>query len=137
MTRSERLAERLLEPLNPSLIVIFGVYTVVWGLWILCPFWDVFVAAPLYATMAGIGSEYIWGTIATACGLIICRGALKPSYRNIQLGALVGFFHWLVIATLYFMGDWTSTGGITSATFALYSAIVWVNIKVNKARYLS
>jgi hypothetical protein len=43
--------------------------------------------------------------------------------------------HWLTIAILYFMGDWTSTGGITSLTFAFYAALVWVNIKVNPEYY--
>lgn len=67
-----------------------------------------------------------------ACGMLICHGAVKPSYRNLHVGAFVGFLHWIVIGTLYFMGDWTSTGGLTAAAFAVYCALIWVNIKVNK-----
>jgi hypothetical protein len=135
MTRVEKVAQQLLKPINTAFIVIFGVYTIVWGFWVFCPFWTVFTQAPLYAVMASISTEYVWGLIAMACGLLISRGAFYPSRRNLQWGMFVGFLHWLTIAILYFMGDWTSTGGITSLTFAVYAALVWVNIKVNPEYY--
>ncbi len=135
MTRREKIARALLRPINPSVIIILGIYTVVWGLWIVNPFWSVFSHAPLYAAMAAFASEYFWGWTAIISGLFIIRGALKPSYYNIQLGAFIGFFHWIVITVFYFAADWQSTGGITSLTFAVYSAIVWLNIKVNRANY--
>lgn len=131
MTKTEKLAQSLLKPINPSVIIVLGIYTIVWGLWIFNPFWDVFTVSPLYSTMAGIGSEYIWGMIAIVSGIIICRGAVVPEFNNIQLGSLIGFFHWLVISTLYFIADWHSTAGLSAAAFAIYSGLVWVNTKVN------
>lgn len=135
MTRRDKIARALLKPINPSIIIVLGVYTVVWGLWIISPFWSVFSAAPLYSAMSSIAPEPVWGIIAVVSGLTTMRGALKPSYKNLQLGSFIGFFHWLVIAILYFIGDWTNTGGITALAFALYSAIVWVNIKVNSSLF--
>jgi hypothetical protein len=135
MTRTERVAVSLLRPINPSVIIILGLYTVVWGLWIVNPFWAVFAQAPVFSAMMGYASEVVWGCIAIGAGLLIMRGALKPSYRNLQLGALVGCLHWLTIGILFFMGDWMNTGGISAIAFALYSAVVWVNIKVNRGQY--
>lgn len=135
MTKPERLAQQLLKPINPTIIIVLGIYTIVWGLWIACPFFDVFTASPLYATMAGIGSEYIWGSIAMVSGLIICRGAIKPRFGNIQFGAFIGFFHWTLISILYFIADWHSTAGLSAAAFAVYSGLVWVNTKVNHKVY--
>ena len=135
MNRREKVALSLLKPINPSLIIILGVYTVVWGLWILNPFWDVFASAPLYSQMAHIANEYVWGGIAITAGLIITRGATKPSYSNIQIGAIVAFFHWFTISILYFVGDWMNTGGITALMLAVYSGIVWLNIKVNRHHF--
>lgn len=142
MTRSEKLAESLLKPINPSIIIILGVYTVVWGLWIANPFWTVFTQAPLYNALATIsptfiGAEVFWGLIAVVSGLVTMRGAMKPSYENLKFGSFVGFLHWFVIALLYFVGDWQSTGGITSLCFAIYSGLVWVNVKVNKTNFIS
>lgn len=135
MTRRDKIADSLLRPINPSVIIILGFYTVVWGLWIANPFWTVFTQAPLYMAMMGIAAEWFWGVLAIGAGLLITRGATKPSYRNLQLGAFVGFFHWFVIGILYFIGDWMNTGGITALAFAVYSAIVWVNIKVNRRHF--
>jgi hypothetical protein len=135
MTKKERVVQSLLRPINPTVIIILGTYTVVWGLWLANPFWTVFTTAPLYSAMAAIFSEFVWGCIAIAAGLVIMRGALKPSYNNLHLGAFVASLHWLVIAIMYFMGDWMNTGGITSLTFFIYSAVVWVNIKINRHIY--
>lgn len=132
MSRVEKVAEGLLRPINPTVIIVLGVYTVIWGLWIFSPFWSVFAAAPLYSAMASISSEYVWGAVAVISGLFIMRGAMKPSYKNLSLGAFIGCLHWLVVALLYFASDWHSTGGITSLTFAIYSALVWANVRVNK-----
>lgn len=136
MTKTERVASGLLKPINPTVVIVLGLYTVVWGLWIFSPFWNVFDAAPLYSAMASIfPSEYVWGGIAIVAGNFIMRGAIHPSRRNLQFGAFTGALHWFVIALLYFAGDWTSTGGITSLTFAAYAALVWVNIKVNPEHF--
>lgn len=124
-----------MKPINPSVIIVLGFYTIVWGLWLLSPFWPVFSQAPLYSAMMGIGSEYFWGSVAVTSGALISRGAIKPSYMNLTVGSFVGFFYWLVVAILYFAGDWMNTGGITSLTFAIYSGLVWLNIKVNKDHF--
>lgn len=134
-TRGEIALKGLMRPLNPSIIVVLGLYTALWGFWIINPWWTVFTQAALYSAMADIAGECVWGGIALVAGLITTRGALKPSYHNLHLGAFVAFLHWFAIAVLYFMGDWTNTGGITSLTFAIYAALVWFNVKSNRAIY--
>lgn len=135
MTRLEKFADSLLKPINPSVIIILGLYTVVWGLWIISPWWSVFGAAPLYSAMASIANEYFWGGVAIGAGLVIVRGAVKPSYSNLHMGAFVAALHWFIIGLMYFVGDWMNTGGITAMTFAVYAGLIWVNIKVNKRLY--
>lgn len=135
MTRRERLAEQLLRPINPSIIVILGFYTIVWGLWIASPFWSVFEAAPLYTVLASVSSEIVWGSLAVLAGICVTYGAYHPSRRNLQFGSFVGSLHWFVIAIFYFLADWASTGGITALTFSVYSGLVWVNVKINGAYY--
>lgn len=135
MKKRDKLARSLLKPINPSIIIILGVYTILWGVWIINPLWTVFSHAALYSAMDAIAPEWWWGSVAIISGLVITRGALKPSYHNLHLGSFVACLHWLAIAILYFAGDWMNTGGITSLTFAFYSGIVWLNVKVNKEHY--
>lgn len=135
MTRTEKIAVGILRPINTSLTVIVGGYTILWGLWFICPFWSVLSSAALYSVMAEIAPGYVWGCIAVLAGAIITRGALKPSSANLQWGALAGFFHWFAISMMYFLGDFTNTGGITALVFALYFCVIWVNVKVNRCHY--
>jgi len=131
MTKKERFAEALLLPINPALVVLLGIYTVVWGLWIANPFWDVFSTAPLYSAMANIAAEYIWGGIAIAAGIVTIVGAVVRNYGTLTRGAAVAFLHWFVISIMYFMGDPLNTGGITSLVIASYAAVVYWNIRIN------
>lgn len=128
----EELRQTLLKPINPAIIVVLGLYTVVWGLWIALPWFSVFGHSAVYSVMSAYGSEYLWGGIAVASGLIIIRGSLKPIFWNIEIGSLVAFFFWLTISIFFFAGNWQSTAWLSSAAFALYSGIIWLNIKVNR-----
>lgn len=129
-------------PINPAVVVLLGIYTVAWGFWIANPFWTVFTQAQLYSAMnhaafvewvgmVGISPEVFWGTIAIACGVFIIIGAMKRSYKWLIRGSTIAFFHWGVIALMYFMGDWMNTGGITSLIFCIYGGFLWLNIRVN------
>ena len=126
-----RIIEALLRPVNRAVIIILGAYTVLWGVWVANPYWDVFTRAPLYDELNHFGSEPFWGIIAMVCGGITIYGATKPSFRALCAGAVVAFFHWLMISVFYFVGDWQNTGGITSLTFSILAAYIFLNIKVN------
>lgn len=128
----------MLQPINTAAIVILGVFTVIWGAWVANPFWDVFTSAKLYSALYNfapfttfIPPEIFWGCLAIICGLVTCRGALKRTYRTLTVGSGVMVWHWAMIATFYFIGDWHNTGGITSLVLACYAAFIYLNIKVN------
>src|SRR5688572_25957657 len=131
-----RLAHALLLPINPAAVVLLGIYTFVWGLWLASPFWTVFTQAPMFRVLAHvppdvIPAEYFWGTVAVVVGSITIYGAFKRYYKPLVIGASVAFWHWLMIAVFYFWGDWHNTGGITALIFAVYAAFVYLNIRVN------
>lgn len=134
MVKEYKLTQALLRPVNTSAIIILGVYTVVWGLWVGNPHWSVFERAPLYSKMSELFNESAWGGIAIIAGIVISYGAFRPSYRALIIGSGVAAIHWLIIAIMYFWGDWQSTGGITSLVFAFYGSYVYLNIRVNNKR---
>jgi len=136
---AEKLATALLLPINPAAVIILGVYTFVWGLWLVSPFWTVFNHAALYSALAAFPPAHFWfftpelffGGIAMVCGSITCYGALKRHYGPLVRGAITSSVHWFIIAVFYFFGDAASTGGLTALTFSIYAAFVYVNIRVN------
>jgi hypothetical protein len=129
--KTEDFIDALLKPINPAAIIFLGIFTVVWGLWVVSPFWTVFDNAQLFSALGLVAPEVFWGCLALLCGSITIWGAWKRSYRSLTSGSATAFFHWLMIAIFYFIGDWQNTGGIVSLCFAIYAAFVWLNIRVN------
>lgn len=130
--KGHRLATELLRPVNTAAIIILGAYTTLWGLWVANPLWTVFDQAPLYNWMMQVMPEVIWGIIALCVGMLMVYGVIQHSYRSLTTGAFVGYFHWLIIAIMYFGGDWQNTGGITSLVVSIYCAFIWLNITKNR-----
>lgn len=128
---TEKLAEALLLPINPAAVIILGIYTAVWGLWVANPFWEVFSHAPLYSAMASFMPEYIWGILAITMGAITIYGAVNRYYAALVRGAAASGFFWLFVCIFYFVGDAASTGGITALVFSVYAAFIYLNIRVN------
>src|SRR4051812_15997924 len=108
MTKMEKVADSLMRPINPTLILILGLYTVTWGLWLICPWFTVFTHAAVYSQMSALACETVWGLFAVGTGLLTIRGATKPSYKNLHIGSFFAALFWLVIALMYFAGDWAN-----------------------------
>lgn len=131
MTRRQKIATSILRPINTSVIVLLGIYTVVWGIWLANPFWSAFQSAKLFSALGLVAPEVFWGTLAIVCGCITIFGVFRGSYRALTTGAATAGFHWMMIAVFYFIGDWMNTGGITSLTFAIYAGFIYLNLRVN------
>lgn len=131
----DKIARGLLRPINTSAVIILALYSILWGLWVINPFWTVFDGAEIYSLLYDLGGEVFWGAAAIIGGCVTAYGVIKPSYLTLTRGAYVMFFLWLTISILYFLGNWMGTGGITAGTFAFYAGFIWLNLKVNKTRF--
>lgn len=129
--KPSKLVSALLLPINPSAVILLGIYTIVWGVWVANPYWDVFSHKELYGVMSIIAPEVFWGILAIVVGIITTYGAVKRSYGSLVRGAAVSGWHWMMISIFNFIGDPLDTGGITALIFAVYSAFIYLNIKVN------
>lgn len=130
-----RLLYGFLQPINTNLVVLLGLWTATWGLWVASPFWDVFDSAQMFTYMHSLGPEWAWGVSAVIAGLVMVFGVIFNSYRSLSWGAMIGFIYWLAISVLYFLGDWQNTGGITVIIFAIYSAAIRINLSVNRNHF--
>jgi hypothetical protein len=120
-------------PVNNAISLITGLYTLLWGLWVINPYWEVFSRAPLFNALNSVAPEYVWGFIALVTGTFMVWGVLKHSAKSLGRGTFIGFVHWTVIAGGYFAGDWQNTGGITALLIAIYSGYIYLNLRVNQS----
>lgn len=127
----DRAREVILGPVNFLLIGVLGTYTLVWGIWVVNPFWDVFSAAKLYSALKETAPEWFWGGWATLCGIQLTWGVFSRSLVLLRRAVIHLWLHWCVIALMYFIGDWHNTGGITSTMIAVLSAVIYLNVRVN------
>lgn len=129
-----KFAERLSKPINTAAIIIMGVYTSLWGLWVGCPAWSTFNEGRQYDWLGRVMPEYGWGLIALTVGAVMIYGVLRNSYRSLSAGSLVGATYWGLIATGYYIGDWRDTAGLTKTMICLYCAFIFLNIRMNRDR---
>lgn len=125
-------AKRFGAPINTSAAMLMAAYTVLWGFWLLNPFWTVFDQAQIFWWLNSVAPEWAWGTFAIVCGLTMGFGIIRHTYNSLARGAFIGFIHWSIICTGYFIGDWRNTGGITALMIAVYCAFIYLNLMVNK-----
>lgn len=133
---TDRVATTILgklgHPINTSAVMIMAVYTFVWGLWVVNPFWDVFRTAPTYSALMQVLPEVVWGIFATTVGLVMIYGVIRSSFKSLTTGAFAGALHWMIICGGYFAGDWQNTAGITTLMITIYCSFVYLNLKVNR-----
>lgn len=132
----QRLAEALLEPINTAAIVLLGIFTVLWGVWVVVPFWNVFSSAKLYSLLVVfhpwfISPEVFWGCIAIIFGMITIVGAMKRTYHALLFGSIAAGWQWFMMGIFYFIGDWHNTGGLISLGLATYAVFIYLNVRVN------
>jgi hypothetical protein len=131
MGRFDRIAQGVLRPINPYSTLILGVFTGLWGLWVLLPQWDVFTSAALFSKVSEFAPEYAWGLWALTCGVIICAGIATGARRILSFALAFAMWHWWTIAGMFWWGDWQNTGGITYTFVAITCTYAWLNFKVN------
>jgi hypothetical protein len=114
--------------------MLMAVYTMLWGFWLVNPWWSVFEHAHLYDWLAGAAPEWFWGSFALVTGALMAVGIVRHTFAALTRGAFFGFIHWGIITTGYFLGDWQNTGGITAAMIAVYCAFIYLNLMVNRGQ---
>lgn len=127
----DRVRKAFLKPMNRMAASIIGVYNILWGAWILSPFWDTFPVSHHYDAMWHIAPEIVWGGLSVLIGMGIVFGAVTDRIKHVIFSANVGFYYWLCLTLLYLLGAWQGTAWITSLMLCTYYAFIALNLKVN------
>lgn len=118
----DKLAKRLLQPVNTSVISIMGAFNALLGAWLLIPFESL--------NKYSVSLELSIGAILLTIGSFILYGALKEKLAALCTGALVGFLFWIMGAGLA-LTNWKATDWIFALMIAVYHGFVGLNILVN------
>lgn len=126
----DRFVTNLLKPINVDASIIMGVFTSMWGAWLLLPVQS-FDSADLYSKMERFAPEWAWGSWALICGLLITWTLMKKSYKALSQAMLFGLWHWATVSGMMWWGDWKNTGGLTYTFIAIYVWFIYINVHIN------
>lgn len=135
MTKADRMAVGLLRPINPYASILLGIFTFLWGLWLALPFETFGRAAALYSKMADIAPEWAWGAWSMAVGIITVVTITLKKKRWLSRAHAFSTWHWGTVSLMMWWGDWQNTGPVTYTMIAVYSAFLYLNVKVNNINF--
>lgn len=118
----EKIAARMLSPLNTAGVSILGMFNALMGLWVTLPF----------DSMDGNFPEIYYGLLLLSAGIAITVGSIKEIYNILAIGTRLSYYLWFLtmLGSLYV--NWHDPFWIVSLMIALYGLFVATNIKVNR-----
>lgn len=128
----DKLARRLLQPINTSVISILGMFNALLGIWIMLPFDSL---DPRY--VSSIAPEWFVGVITLLVGILIVAGSAKESFTLLTAGTVVGFIFWFTAMVLMVVANWRSPDWLVAFLISSYSGFVYANVSVNSRNLLN
>lgn len=120
----DKMAGKMLSPINTMAVSILGFFNLLMGIWISLPF-DALHAPDSFP-------EWIISAGMLIIGTFILSGSLGEKYRTLVVGAQLSFYYWFLSMGGLLFVNWHDPSWIVALMIACYSLFVAVNIKVNK-----
>lgn len=90
-----------------KIVFVSSVQTILWGVWVINPYYTIFSSSEMFSVLSKIGSEIIWGHFAIFIGLskLLSSYFTLKTYNYIKIIPFVlGIFLWSTISVSYFSG---------------------------------
>lgn len=120
----DKLAKRLLQPVNTSVVSIMGFFNTLLGLWLVLPIKSL-------NKYEGPTLEITIGSILLIIGGTILWGAIRERIPMLIVGSMSGFIFWTMASGLALTTNWRATDWIFTSMIAIYHGFVGLNMIVN------
>lgn len=107
---------------------ILGLTLLTWGLWVMNPYVDTF-ESPFYSVMKEAAVEPVWATLFIIAGASLLVGVIFQNVSSVARGSFMGFFLWLALSIMYFLGDYTVSVWITNFWIAMMHAWLYLQVQ--------
>lgn len=121
----DKVAKRMLSPINTAGISILGFFNLLMGLWIALPFNSLGISP-------GSMPEVVVGFLMLVIGTFIVAGSVKENYIALSIGSRSSFYYWFLATVSSLLLAWWNPAWIFSLMIMAYSMFVAANIKVNR-----
>lgn len=121
-----KLQRLFYHPISPFNILLSGIYSFMWGLWVAIPNWEVFSRSPIYEVLNWSGSEITWGAIQMLVGIALMLAAFD-SLRFMKYATFAGFISWTLISLGFCFADFHNPGMWVAGFIAATNAYMFLN----------
>jgi hypothetical protein len=111
-------------------LLLGGLLSVVWGLWLMSPFWNTYNAAFFFAAFAALGPPWIFGGAAVLLGTAKIYSTIRQVQPLLRCTAFALVMQWITVSILVFLGDPTNTAMVVYPFLATWNAWLWLRIKM-------
>lgn len=102
--------------------------SLVWGLWLISPYWDTFSATSAFTIMAQLAPEWLWGSTMTAVGIFKMYTILAENHRAKHYAFLAALFVWACVAISFIDASPYAVGSPVYSLIVITNAfIIWRN----------
>ena len=110
----------------PSVEPLLAVGPILWGAWLVWPYWDSFGASPTFAGMERQLPEWAWGALFIAAGLVWLTGCLIHARWLRRVGTMACVLLWFFVAWLFAVTSLPSTASPAYFWIAVIDSFVFV-----------
>lgn len=123
---------KIIKETNPQIIELFnGILEVLWGLWLINPYWNTFAQSHSWSTLKNIANEYTWGCIILIIGLSHILALFGDKYYIIRRVALLSsIVFWTNILMMFSLSNVATTA--IPAYFMLLMSYIWAYYKIER-----
>jgi len=106
---------------------LLSFFMIVWGLWLLNPFWETF-SLPSFAAFLMIADESVWGIVALLIGIGTLVSAGVKVYLARRIMIFLNIFWWTFVSTMFLIAVPENTAAPIYMMLAILS--FWRYIKL-------
>lgn len=131
---AQRLREIVLDYDFEFAELLCGTASMLWGLWVWLPWWDVYKSAVTFHILAQLADEWIVGVVALVVGVGQLLALLADARFWRKQLSFLSFLGWSFIAVLFLLASYRSPDGLIYGCLALSAAWGFLRIVADRRR---
>jgi hypothetical protein len=141
--QQEASTPRFVRWLDTALSLLYGrdvfypefclsITAIVWGLWLLNPYWAAFSSTPTFAIMQQIAPEDVWGILVLLLGCFLLYGIARLARPAMRWSTLGLCLFWLIVTVSIGFSNFKGTGWVAYAGYTWLNALAYLRLSSAK-----
>ena len=113
---------------------VVALYALVWGLWLLSPFWNAFPSSGVFSEMQALAPQWVWGASVTSIALFQMLVLLTNNVSLRLVSSFITMFLFISLSILAAFGNYQSTAAPTYFVMGVCAWLAYTELLVDKKK---